>query len=226
MRRNILSVVVSASLVASLALVGCTVVPIGQEGRYTGESTFDAARDVDTLWSRNVQTEIGGNAQDLNGLLSASSLVSDETVDQFKGKNLSTSSSAAGNAVVYAVKGTGVVTNVVAKAADTGASSKGYITIALEGYDGATEVDINVGPVISDTSLRDYLSSINLNDYKDTTEWSQVSKTLNDKAQSEVIDPADIATIKGKKITFVGALTANSATMSKVTITPIEMTAE
>ena len=226
MRRSILPVVVSASLVGALALFGCTVVPIGQEGQYTGASTFDAARDSDTLWSESVQTEVGGNAQDLSRLLSASSLVSDDTVAQFKGKDLSTSSSAAGNAVVYAVKGTGTVTAVVAKAADAGASSKGYITVALEGYEGTTEVDINVGPVISDTSLRDYLSSISLNDYRDTTEWSQVSKTLNDKAQSEVIDPADIANIKGRKITFVGAFTANSATMSKITITPIEMTAE
>lgn len=226
MRRSILPVVVSASLVGALALFGCTVVPIGQEDQYTGASTFDAARDVDTLWSESVQTEVGGNAQDLSRLLSASSLVSDDTVAQFKGKDLSTSSSAAGNAVVYAVKGTGTVTAVVAKAVDAGASSKGYITVALEGYEGTTEVDINVGPVISDTSLRDYLSSISLNDYRDTTEWSQVSKTLNDKAQSEVIDPADIANIKGRKITFVGAFTANSATMSKITITPIEMTAE
>ncbi|ERL05983.1 DUF2291 domain-containing protein [Olsenella profusa] len=226
MRRSMLPVVVSASLVGSLVLFGCTVVPIGQEGTYTGESTFDAARDIDTLWSENVQSEIGGNARDLNGLLGASSLVADDTASQFAGKSLSTSSSAAGNVVVYAVKGAGTVTNVVAKAADSGASSKGYITIALEGYDGPTEVDINVGPVISDTSLRDYLSSINLNDYRDTTEWSQVSKGLNDKAQSEVIDPADIATIKGRRVTFVGAFTANSATMSKITITPIEMVVE
>ncbi|MFC2705113.1 MAG: DUF2291 domain-containing protein [Olsenella profusa] len=226
MRRSMLPVVVSTSLVGSLVLFGCTVVPIGQEGTYTGESTFDAASDIDTLWSENVQSEIGGNARDLNGLLGASSLVADDTASQFAGKSLSTSSSAAGNVVVYAVKGAGTVTNVVAKAADSGASSKGYITIALEGYDGPTEVDINVGPVISDTSLRDYLSSINLNDYRDTTEWSQVSKGLNGKAQSEVIDPADIATIKGRRVAFVGAFTANSATMSKVTITPIEMVVE
>jgi predicted lipoprotein len=98
------------------------------------------------------------------------------------------------------------------------------MTVQVDGYVGSKKVVINVGPVMTDTSLRDYLD-ISLNDYKDTTQWSEVSQAINEYAQKNVIDKADIASLKGKKISFVGAFTAQTG-MTSVSITPVEIKAE
>lgn len=227
MRKGFLPVVASALVAGAVALSGCTVVPIGQEAKYTGEVTFDAKAQSKDLWKK-VKDEIPSKAADLGELLTAGdagSLTKDDVIQKFNGKSLSTSKVAAGSGVVYAVKGTGTVTEVNAKAVDKSASSKGTMTVAVDGYAGSKKVVINVGPVISDTSLRDYLTSINLNDYKDTTQWSQVSQAINDTAQKDVIDKADIGSLKGEKISFTGAFTAKTG-MTMVSITPVELSAE
>lgn len=226
MRKGFLPVLASALVAGAVALSGCTVVPIGQEAKYTGEVTFDAKSQSKSLWKK-VENQVTPKAVDIGQLLTAgdtSGLTKDMTINKYNGKNLTTSKYAAGNSVVYAVKGTGTVTEINAKVANKSASSKGTMTVQVDGYAGSKKVVINVGPVITDTSLRDYLD-ISLNDYKDTTQWSQVSQAINDYSQKNVIDKADIASLKGKKISFVGAFTVQTG-MTSVSITPVEIKAE
>lgn len=226
MRKGFLPVLASALVAGAVALSGCTVVPIGQEAKYTGEVTFDAKAQSKSLWKK-VEDQVTPKAADIGKLLTdaeSSGLTKEMTINKYNGKNMATSKYAAGNSVVYAVKGTGTVTEVNAKVASKSASSKGTMTVQVDGYLGTKKVVINVGPVITDTSLRDYLD-ISLNDYKDTTQWSEVSQAINSYAQKHVIDKADVAHLKGKKISFVGAFTAQTG-MTSVSITPVELKAE
>lgn len=221
-----LPALMGAAVAAACTLGACTVVPIGQEAQFTGATSFDAASEGDALWDDKVTKEVSEGAVDLSALLAAGDLTSEDVVKANNGHDLAATSNAANNSVVYAVKGTGTVTEVVAKAADESASSKGYITVQVDGYSGPAVVHIAVGPVITSTSLRDYPKSISLNDYKDTTEWSNVSQSINKIVLSDVVEPADIANIQGKKVTFTGAFTTNPADANAIDITPIELKAE
>ncbi|MBS5865964.1 MAG: DUF2291 domain-containing protein [Coriobacteriaceae bacterium] len=224
-RRVLLPTIMGALVVVACSLGGCTVVPIGQEAKYTGQATFDAESTGRTLWDETLKPEVGENAVDLGKLLTEANgeLTKESIISTYKGRDLSTSANAANNSVVYSVKGTGTVTEVVAKAVDKNASSKGYITVQVEGYSGNMEVHLAVGPVITDTSLRDSLASISLNDYKDTTQWSGVASSLNEIALSDVVEKTDIASIKDKKINFTGCFTAKTSSTKTIDITPIEI---
>ena len=56
---------------AAVTFTGCgivTVVPIGEEGSYTGKVEFDSAAESENDWS-SVVSDISKNAQDLSELL-------------------------------------------------------------------------------------------------------------------------------------------------------------
>lgn len=193
-----------------------------------GASSFDASTAGEQLWEEQVEKEYPNKAVDLAVLLNDSQgdLMSEDVISAHGGKDLTTTSSAANNSVVYCVKGTGTVTSVDAKAVDDSASSKGYITVQLDDYSGSAVVRIAVGPVVSSTSLRDYLDGVSLNDFKDTTEWSNVSKSLNELMLSEVIDKADIAHIGGKTVSFVGCFTTNPSDANAIDISVVTLSSE
>lgn len=224
-KRVLLPVIMSMFVVASCILGGCTVVPIGQEAKYTGQATFDAESTGKSLWDESLVPEVSANAVDLGVLLTKANgeLTKEDIVSTYNGRDLSTASSAANNSVVYSVKGTGTVTEVVSKALDESATSKGYVTVQVDGYSGDLVVHLAVGPVITDTSLRDSLTSISVNDYKDTTQWSGVASALNKIALSDVVENADIGSIKDKKIEFTGCFTAKTSSTNIIDITPIEI---
>lgn len=226
MRKRYIPVLASALLACSVALGGCTVIEIGTEGQYTGEVQFDAATEAESIWSDMVLTEVPENAVSLADLLAASDLRADETVTANNGKDLAATDSAASNSVVYAVQGTGTVTDVATKSVDPEASSKGFVYVQLEGYSGTSQIKVAVGPVISDTSIRDYLSGISLNNFSDTTEWSKISQEINNHVNNDIIGSVDLASLEGATISFMGCFTADGAQMDEIEIVPVALSVE
>lgn len=226
MRNRLFSLAAGASLALSCALCGCTVIPIGTEAQYTGEVQFDAATAVDSIWTDMVLAEVPEKAVPLLDLLGSSDLKGADTISSYNGKDLAASENAASNSVIYAVQGTGTVTEVATRSVDPEASSKGFLIVALDGYDGPVTIKVAVGPVISDTSIRDYLSGINLNDFKDTTEWSGISQEINARVNDDVIASVDLASLEGAKVSFVGCFTADAAQMDEVEIVPVSLSVE
>ena len=119
----------------------------------------------------------------------------------------------------YVVKGTGTVEKV-----DT-ESRAGYILVKLDGYDGNEVIKIQVGPVYKGSSIRDSLDFIKYGDYKNQEEWAAVSRSINERIDANVVQPADPSSLEGKKITFTGAFTVSSEN-TDVLITPISLEAE
>ena len=63
-------IVVLALIVAAFSFGGCVkVVEIGHEGELTGEKTFNAAEDVEAIWTSKAVPELKENAVDLKTLL-------------------------------------------------------------------------------------------------------------------------------------------------------------
>lgn len=206
---------IAASLLALVLVVssfaGCAkVVKIGEEGKLTGETTFNAGDSVDQIWASKAVPELTKEAVDLNTLLTEAN-GSLQSVAKKYGK----SSSGTSGEVNFIVKGTGKVTSVDQK------KKAGTMQLSLDGYSGKQTVKIQIGPVYMGTSVRDSLSFIKYEDYKNQVQWAQISQSINQAVQKEVVDPADVASLTGKTIEFTGCFTAGDDT--EIRITPVQI---
>ena len=225
---------VLAAAIGASALTGCkiaTVIPIGTESEYTGATKFDASAGGDSLWTDQMVPEITEKAVDLTELLNSSNgdLFSD-TASAQAAKVPTDSSAAASKSIIYAVKGTGTVVEVVSKAVSEEASSKGYLLIKLDGYDGDDVIKLAVGPVNMDTSLRDAVDFMDINNYNGqkvtTNEWAQVASNINSLVQDYVIANVDLTTAQDKKVNFIGAFSISSTKKDELFITPVSLELE
>ena len=220
------SIIISIMIIGALAVSGCKVILIGTESEYTGATSFDASAGGDSLWSDQLVPEITEKAVDLAELLNSSGgdLFSD-TASAMAAKVPTDSSTAASKSIIYAVKGTGTITEVVSKAVSEDASSKGYLLIKLDGYDGDDTIKLAVGPVNMDTSLRDAVDFMDINNYNGqkvtTNEWAQVASNINTMVQDNVISKLDLTTASGKTAEFTGAFSVSSTKKDELFITPV-----
>ena len=190
-----------AMAVSALALTGCVkVVKIGEEAELTGQKTFDAASEVDAMWDEKLLPELTGEGSDLADVLTA--------LDQ--DENAAEDTYGVGSSKgVFVVKGTGTV-----EAVEGG--QNGALVVCPDGYAGATEVRIQVGPIYKGTAIRDALSFVSAQDVTNQVEWANLSKAINDKVASDVVGAVDLASAQGKKFSFVGCFSSG-----KVLIVPV-----
>jgi predicted lipoprotein len=79
---------------------------------------------------------------------------------------------------------------------------------------------LQVGPVVFGTALRDALPVISFGDFVNQIEYAEVSRALNDRAIAAARNGLDLASLKGKTITFSGAV-AQPAGNSPLHVTPL-----
>ena len=230
MKKRLISLILVMGLSAAL-ISGCSVakvIPIGTEGEYTGEVKFDASEGGDTMWTEQMVPEISDKAVDLTELLNSSNGdLLGASASAMAAKVPTDSSAAASKSIIYAGKGTGTVEEVVSKAVDPEASSKGYLLIKPDGYSGEDVIKIAIGPVNMDTSLRDVVTFMDINNYNGqkvtTNQWADVAKSVNQMSQDYVVANVDLTSAQGKTVDFIGAFTVSSTKKDEVFITPIAL---
>lgn len=204
----------AACLTAALAVAaGCvTVVPIGGEAALTGEKSFNAAEDVEAIWTTNVVPEFTEKAIPLSTLL------------QEAGGNLK-SQAAKGRysmgdkgELSFVVKGEGEIVAV------DQTKKAGFMTVKLAGYDGPVVVKLQIGPVYKGAAVRDSLSFIKYEDYKNQVDWAKVSQAIHDVVSKDVVAKVDLAAIQGKTVEFTGAFSVSGD--KEVLVTPVALTAK
>lgn len=196
-------------------LSGCTIVSIEEVEKTQQSEAFDPARVVDEIWESQVIptiTEKAANA-DLATVLTAI----ESNLGDAGNKFATVSQSGSLNFVVH---GQGTVQTV-----DT-ESRNGKATLQIEGYQGKSAVILQIGPLVRGDSIRDGVGFIKFGDFKDQTEFGQVSKELNRRVSENVLAQLDLASLKGKQLTFDGVFTirtTNQTTidLSEVVITPV-----
>ncbi len=206
-----ISVLLLAIIMVVFSFAGCAkVVKIGEEGKLTGETTFNAGSDVEKMWDSKAVPELTKEAVDLSVILKDSK--GDlSTVTKKYGKN----SSGTSGSTNFVVKGTGKVTMVDQK------KIAGYMQIALNGYSGKAKIELQVGTVYRGTSVRDSLSFIKYEDYKNQVQWAEISQSINKVIQKKVIDPMNVSSLTGKTVEFVGCLPSDDN--DELVITPAKM---
>ena len=188
-RRNVLV------LLAGLALGGCKIVANKDllKARAKSEDAFDAAAYVDKIWESKALPQFKNKAVDLDTLLQAIAQDPDKagkTYGQRAGE---------GNPWTYEIKGEGKIVAVDL------ASRHGIVTVETTTKNGPRKVNLQVGPVVFGTALRDSLPFIHFGDFVNQIQYAQASRALNDRAVKDVREAFDPKDSLGKTVTFYAA---------------------
>ncbi|MDO4273032.1 MAG: DUF2291 domain-containing protein [Eubacteriales bacterium] len=213
MKKRMLALGLVLALTAS-TMTGCVkVVKIGEEAQYTGKTEFNAGDNVAEIWESMALPELEEKAVELKDFLTEANGDLKSLVDKYGKYSMGTSGE-----INYVVKGTGTVDEVNQE------KKAGYMTVRLDGYDGAEVIKLQIGSVYKGSSIRDSLDIIKFGDYTNQQDWAAVSQSINKIVDEQVVQPADPGSLEGKTISFLGSFTANDNT--EVLITPVELEVE
>jgi predicted lipoprotein len=204
-------------LLLMLVLASCKLAVIRPLDPKTGKAmlseeeaqkTFNAETYVAGRWEDPLMTTIQKDAVKLPELLLALEKDSDAASEQFGQQQ--------GNSPYsFMVRGEGKVLELNTE------SRAGLLTLDLEPLDNQADVSLAVGPVIKGTALRDAMPFINFNDFTNQLEFADVSKKLHERVLNEVIASADLTTLPGKTISFLGTFAFTD--LENIVITPVEL---
>ena len=165
-----------------------TVVNTQEQTAVLESEKFDRVAYVDAIWESKLLPAVREDSTELPVVLDAIAKDLESSAEYAK---ISVS-----GAYNYRVRGTGTVEAVDLTKKD------GKATIRLDDYNGAIQVFLNIGPKISGESIRDGAGFIEFGDFKDQTEYGQVSKEINKRVGAEVFEKFDWANMTGKKDQF------------------------
>jgi predicted lipoprotein len=209
--------VFGAAVLLYVALGGCDVATVRELDPATGKAilpeaqqSFDAATFVAENWDERILPTARERAVPLADL--RRELATDQAAAAARFGNRQGTGRAS-----FLVSGTARVLEV-----DT-ASRSGVARLDLEPFDGVVDAELQIGPVIRGTALRDALPFIRFDDFTNQMEYASVSRLLHERVTETVIAPADRARLAGGVIRFQGAFTEGSGTPL---ITPIVLQVE
>lgn len=210
MKKQLVCVLVLILFVLS-AFTGCIkVVKIGEEGKLTGQTGFDADSVVAKFWSAQAMPELQKDAVDLGTLLSESNGSLKSLGTKYGRYTLGTTGD-----LSYVVKGTAQVTGV------DQTKKAGFLQVALDGYTGQETIELQIGPVYNGTAVRDSLSFLKYQNFENQVQWAEISQSIHKLIQKQVVDPVHADTLSGKTVDFVGCFTVEGN--SGLLITPVEL---
>jgi len=209
-------------LIAFLS-VGCTIKKIGEEDKNkSGDEystwtksgkAFDPVAYVDSIWDEKLIPAFTEESDDVNMVLQALAEDKETAVEQYGLEHKSGETEP-----IFKVKGT-------AKVAEFDDSSRnGLFMLDLTPFDGESDVQMQVGPVIRKTAIRDSVSFISFTDVGNQLQFASLADELNARMRKEAVKPLDLDTIEGKIIYFYGAIKLEEdQTYEDVVITPVKI---
>ncbi len=204
--------IIRLALLLPLALGGCKIVSDKELAAIGAKSpnAFDATAYVEKIWTPTAVTDFKTSAVDLATLLPEIE-ADPEKAGQAHGRG-----GGEGNPWSYEVKGEGKV------AAVDVTSRHGLMTVDVDTKSGTRQVDLQIGPVIFGTALRDSLPFIHFGDFVNQIQFAQISRALNDAATKHMMNGLNPKDLAGKTIVFYGAATQGSAS-ARMSVTPISI---
>lgn len=203
--------VLAACLAVSLA-GGCKVMSLEEDQalRARANKSIDAPTYVSEIWDARALPEMKSKAVPLDELTSAVARDLDQAGSRF-GRRVGE-----GSAWTFVVKGRGTVTQVNA------ASPRGIVRLALPGSGAsAREAELQIGPVVTGTAVRDALPFVSFNDFSDQLAFADLGRALTQRAllgvRPEVQRLAD-----GQQIAFIGVINLREPG-DPLVITPVSM---
>jgi predicted lipoprotein len=185
----------------AILLASCEIATIRPIDPATGKAIieesvekFDPAIFAAEIWEKRLMDTLEEHAHDIAILLQEIERDPDFAAERFGHRE-------AGRSPSFLTRGRGIVTRV-----DT-SSRAGMIDVDLEPADGITDLQIQIGPVIRGTALRDALPFISFNVFDNQLEHAAVSRELHLLVVDSVLTPVDRPGLDGATISFTGAFT-------------------
>ena len=177
-----------------------------------GAPAFDAKAAVDAMWDSKVIPAVAAMATDFSALKKA----------------MQTPSEAALAAHGHRENGEGAPWNLAASATgrvlavDTTVGA-GTADIDVDG-DGRADLQIQIGPVLRGSALRDSLPFVSFTAYSNQIDFAQLANALNDRAYATTLQGVDRATLAGRRVSLVGVFTVDpAADLPLLTVTAFQV---
>jgi len=223
MRRSAKLLFTFAAAVVCLALVGaCTVVKIeeddseGEDQYATWKKTgtgFQASEYVEAVWDERILPVYEEQAVDYAEVLAGLRADREGAIEKY-GLTRETGEPF----FVFKVRGTARVVEY------DDSSRNGVIRVDMEPADGQVDATLQVGPVVRGTAIRDSMEFIRFTDVGNQLQFAALANELNARMQRDSVEPLDLPSIVGKRISFLGAfrLTEGQA-LEDLVVTPVKI---
>jgi len=223
MRRSTKLLLTFAAAVVCLALIGaCTVVKIeeddgdGEDQYATWKKTgtgFQASEYVAAVWDERILPVYEEQAVDYTTVLS--SLRDDR---QSASERYGLARETGEPFFVFKVRGTCRVVEY------DDSSRNGVIRVDVEPTDGEVDAMLQVGPVIRGTAIRDSMEFIRFTDVGNQLQFAALANELNARMRKDSVEPLDLPSIVGKRISFLGAFRLQEADeVEDIVVTPVKI---
>lgn len=181
-------------------------------GQFANQA-FDPKAQVADIWSDKVLPELRGRAGEFTALRAAMKAGLD----------------AAGARHGHRERGEGAPWNFVTRMKGRIVSgdpslSAARVDVDVDG-DGKPDAQLQIGPVIRGTALRDALSFISFTAYTNQVEFAQLANAFNDHAAAQALKGLPRDKLVGRQVELLGVFTSGDADDVPV-ILPVELTLE
>jgi predicted lipoprotein len=194
---------VIALVVVAAAIASTKVLSIGEAAEASQAGAFEPADYAAEHFDEDIVPAITDDATELATLLDDLAAGADEA--DF-GHSAGSSS-----AYSFPVTFTGVA----------GAPNGSILPVTVEGLPEGVVVQVQIGPAINGTAIRDATGTVNFNDFTNQLEFQEVATELNTLVKDQVLADVDPATLEGKTITVTGAFTLVNP--KNWMVTPVEI---
>jgi len=223
MRRSTKLLLTFAAAVVCLTLVGaCTVVKIEENDSEGGDqystwkktgTGFQASEYVAAVWDERILPVYEEQAVDYTTVLS--SLRDDR---QSASERYGLARETGEPFFVFKVRGTCRVVEY------DDSSRNGVIRVDVEPTDGEVDAMLQVGPVIRGTAIRDSMEFIRFTDVGNQLQFAALANELNARMRKDSVEPLDLPSIVGKRISFLGAFRLQEADeVEDIVVTPVKI---
>lgn len=195
-------IAVAVGLVVLVAAALSTkVVTIEEAEAAESVGRFDPVEYADARFGNEIVPQVEGDAVDLATLLGDLEGGADEA--DFG------NTPGAGSSYSFPVEFTGVA----------GAPNGSILPVTVEGVPAGVTVQVQIGPAINGTALRDVTGTVSFNEFTNQLEFQEVATEFNNRVRTGVLSGVDPAQLEGRAVHVVGAYTrVNPALVSVVPI--------
>lgn len=95
------------------------------------------------------------------------------------------------------------------------------LPVTVEGVPEGTVVQLQIGPAINGTAIRDATGTVKFNDFTNQLEFQEVATEFNTLVRDQVLADVDPASIAGQTLTVTGAFTRVNPAL--VSVVPVEV---
>jgi predicted lipoprotein len=192
---------VVALVVVVAAVASTRVLSIDQAAEASQAGAFEPADYAAEHFDEDIVPIITDDAVDLSTLLADLAGGADEA--EFG------NSPGASSAYSFPVTFTGVA----------GQPNGSILPVTVDGVPEGTVVQLQIGPAINGTAIRDATGTVKFNDFTNQLEFQEVATELNTLVRDQVLVDVDPASIAGQTVTVTGAFTrVNPALVSVVPV--------